>query len=268
MQTKTFLPELFFQNQIEYISENYIIHDKSLLEEFDLAVKGMCYFILEIDKLVDHNNDYINLYKSGTNTIYNAVDCIKSSLTTLLTLFPKENVFWKSHDKYCKLYFDALCKEKFISTEKPFLTLEDFKEYAIAKHSLAYIPTIGLQILFFAKRDSQLILDIFTHLFLAIQMCDDLEDFDKDLHNNQWTYAHSKVYELMHMQNIDADPKIEKFHERLLYVSGIGNELMDFAEQELLAARKKSEDILLTQMVCWIDIILAHLQQNRELLKN
>jgi len=266
MEKKTFLPEFFFQNQISYIRDNYIVNNKPLLREFDTAVKGMCYFILEMDKLIDHSVDFLNLYKTGSNTTYNAVDCFKNSLTSLLTLFPKDSDFWNRYDQYCKLYFDALYKEKYRSAEKPFLTLEDFKEYAIAKHSLAYIPIIGLDILFYARHDSSSILDIFSHLFLAIQMCDDLEDFDKDLKDNQWTYVHSKVYELMHTQGIVEDPDIEKFHERLLYVSGLGYELMDYAEQELMAAKKKSEDLSLSQLAGWADVLLAHLHQNRELL--
>lgn len=267
MKSNILLPSFFFQNQMEFLQENYIISDEKVFRDFDVAVKKMCFFTLEMDQLIDQGIDFIGEHQRGENSIYYATKNFKNSLTVLLKLFPDStNTFWKEYDQNSELYYQTIFKEKLLSIQKPFLSLEDFEEYAVKKHCLAYTPIVGFDILFTPKQNSDSLKEVFTHLFLAIQMCDDLEDFDDDLKSGQWTYVQSRVYELMQLENIEEDLTLSRFHERLLYVSGIGDELMKYAQNQFSIARVKAENLGMSELINWIDVAQDYLYENERLI--
>lgn len=267
MKKNILSPNFFFQNQMDFLKENYIINDEEKYEDFTMSVRKMCHCTLEADHLIDRGIDFIDEHLHGENSIYSATKSFKDSLIILLKIFPDHtNLFWKEYDLNSKLYFKALFKEKFLSKQKTFLSLEDFKEYAERKHCLAYIPIVGLDILFSSKQNSDLVKEIFTHLFWGIQMCDDLDDFDDDFKSGQWTYVQSRVYEFMRSENIEEDSNLNRFHERLLYVSGIGAELIGYAQDQFSIARLKAENLSMSELINWIDTVQDYLYHNEKLI--
>lgn len=255
----------FFKNQIHFLKENFNITDHDLFQKFSIAVERFCYFVLEMDKLIDGEYDLGEQYKNHDNKIYHLISNHQNALQLLWDVFPADHQFWKDLDETNFRYYEILIKEKWVSKERSVLNIDDFKEYAIAKHCLAYIPIKGLCYLFEAKVESEKLEEVFTKIFLGMQMNDDIEDFNNDLINSQWTYAHSRVQEIMEENNIQENPNLDKIRERVLYVSGIGEELIGYCKESFLSAKELSKEYHLTALENWLNETLSIICENEKL---
>jgi len=265
MESKNTITNHFFKNQIHFLNENFKITDDEIFRKFSIAVERFCYFVLEMDKLIDGEYDLGEQYKTNDNKIYHLISNHQKSLQLLWDVFPADHQFWKDLDKTNFRYYEILIKEKWVNKERSVLNIDDFKEYAVAKHCLAYIPIKGLCYLFEAKVESEKLEEVFTKIFLGMQMNDDIEDFNNDLINSQWTYAHSRVQEMMEENNIQENPDLDKFRERVLYVSGIGEELIAFCKESFLSAKELSKEYHLTALENWLDQTLSIVCENEKL---
>lgn len=254
MNKDLFSPSYFFANELDCLEANFVIND---IEKFNLlaeAVKKWSYYIFSLDNIIDQEVDYHKEYIENTNTLFFATSSLQSSIFDLLKLFTEESIFWLKINEYSKIYFDGLLKEKVYLVHKNILSLSDFQKLTLDKHILSYVPVYGMDLLFSAKKDSSELFTLLNHISYATQMFDDLDDFNKDSQNHQWTYAQSRVVEYMNHNNIEIDPTIDRFQEKLLYISGIGSELVIFIKENIESALNISKHMHLSKLTEWLSM--------------
>lgn len=256
----------FFKNQAHFLKENFIISDEKLFSKFNMAVERFCYFILEIDKIIDGEYNLVQQFSNKENKIYDVIENHQKALKLLWDIFPDEHEFWNDLDKSSKRYYHILTKEKYENVHQKKFSIDDFEEYAISKHCLAYIPIKGLSYLFEHKIDVGKMESVFTEIFLGMQMNDDIEDFNLDLDNKQWTYAHSLVEDFMIENQLSENLGLNKFRERVLYVSGIGENLTKYSKEKFISAREMCKKYNLKILENWLDNIISTIDQNEKLI--
>ncbi len=266
MRSKNKIINHFFKNQAQFLRENFVVDDEKLFYQFNMAVERFCYFVLEMDKIIDGEYDFVQQFTNKDNRIYDVIDNHQKALKLLWDIFPDGHEFWNDLDKTSKRYYHILMKEKYENINQTIFNIGDFEEYAVAKHCLAYIPIKGLGYLFAEKVDREKIEFIFTEIFLGMQMNDDIEDFNQDLDNKQWTYAHSLVEEFMTENKISENSDLDKFRERVLYVSGIGENLTKYSKEKFISAKEMCEKYNLKMLENWLNDIISTIAQNEELI--
>lgn len=255
----------FFKNQVSFLKEAFIIKDIETFKSFNEAVERYCYYTLEIDKIVDGETNFVAQYEAKENKTLLAVRNGQISIQILSSIFNKNHLFWSDLEAMQQSYYQNTLTEKYKSVQKPKFTIEDFETYAEAKHCLAYIPILGLDSLFESLHDKVLLKKLYKHIFFAMQMNDDLEDFTKDITNNQWTYLHAAVDAFMIQENIEIVENISKFKERVLYVSGIGIEAIKYTKNHFNEALELSIKLELTKITEWLKKTIEEIKQNERL---
>lgn len=257
---------LFFSSQVEFLKDSFVINDQALFAKFAEATQKFCFFIFEIDKLVDGDYKFENLYHQDENVLYNLTKNHQESIKLLLKLFPEEHPFWQDLDQTNLRYYQILLKEKHFNKTRDVISQNDFEDYADAKHALAYIPIRGMKYLFESKIDTQLLEQLFSDVFKAMQMNDDLEDFDADEREGQWTFVHSEVQNFIIENNLQENSHLEKYRERVLYVSGIGEKLTHYAKEKFVSAKNAAEEFELKNLTLWLQNAVSMMESNEQLI--
>ncbi|WP_147678656.1 hypothetical protein [Algibacter pacificus] len=255
----------FFKNQVIFLEEAFVIENIEAFTAFKKAVEMYCYFTFEFDKIIDSEVNFESQYVAKENKTLVAVKSVQSAIQILSSIFPLNHPFWDTLNQALSDYYENTLEEKYQSIKQPLYSLEAFENYAIAKHCLAYIPIAGLNFLFKCNRDYQALRKMYTHIFLAMQMNDDLEDFNDDIENNQWTYLHARVVKFLNTENIEEDKSLTKFKERLLYVSGIGTEAIDYVKLHFNEALLLAKTLSLVKISEWLEDVIADVQENEAL---
>lgn len=256
----------FFKNQVSFLKEAFSIENLGLFKNFNEAVELYCYYTLELDKIIDGESDFINQHKAKVNSTLLAVKNGQVAIQILSKIFEEKNSFWKDLEEMQDQYYQNTLKEKFQNTQKPKFTIKDFETYAEAKHCLAYIPILGLNYLFNGYHDKMKLKKIYKHIFFAIQMNDDLEDFSKDINNNQWTYLHASVDNFIEQEKIKINTDLTNFKERVLYVSGIGLDAITYSKKHFKTALELSLELKLTQLTSWLKKTISDIESNEKLI--
>ncbi|APG65285.1 hypothetical protein LPB136_07950 [Tenacibaculum todarodis] len=256
----------FFKNQVSFLKEAFLINNIDLFNDFNEAVELYCYYTLELDKIVDGESNFIAQHKAKVNNTLQAVKSGQVSIQILSKIFEKKNSFWNDLDNMQELYYQNTLTEKHQNIQKPNFTVKDFEIYAEAKHCLAYIPILGLDYLFNGYHDKMTLKKIYKHIFFAIQMNDDLEDYTKDINNNQWTYLHANVDNFIEQEKIKNNTDLTNFKERVLYVSGIGSEAITYSKKHFNKALELSLELKLTELTSWLKKTISDIESNEKLI--
>lgn len=258
---------LFFSSQVDFLKDNFIIHDITLFKKFAEAVQKFCFFIFEIDKILDGDYHFEHEYTEDSNILYNFTKNHQEAIRLLTGIFPDHHEFWPDLDRTTFLYYQILLQEKSRNRTKEQLSQKDFYQYADAKHALAYIPVRGMSYLFESKVNTKLLENLFSDIFVAMQMNDDLEDFDSDEKNGQWTYAHSRVQDFIRENQLEESSTLEKYRERVLYVSGIWEELATLAKDKFIDAKTAAEKLELENLTEWLTNAIEMMERNEQIIK-
>ncbi|MFD2828124.1 hypothetical protein ACFSYG_16725 [Leeuwenhoekiella polynyae] len=256
----------FFTQLLNFISPLCAIDNIADFESFKKAVERYTFYTFSIDALIDTEIDFDSSINPTTHRLVKAHLSNTRSLRTLATLFNKDSNFWIVMDNYMSAYYTGLVLEKQNSSKNIVHNLESFKSYALAKHAPAFVPSSGMLILFKSKTTQAELENMLTPLFYGMQMLDDLEDFDKDIQNNQLTYCISQVQEYIKAENLEVRTDLERFEERVFYLSGIAKTCNDFAEAQFTKAQQIAKDLGLLELVQWIDSVFEMLEHNRDII--
>lgn len=203
----------FYYNLLDYLNPAYNI---STIHIFDLRNAAYIYFesLIILDGVLDKSY--------STFKVLEAISGIEKSIRLLSNLFSHDHPFWVDFER-CKLhYYEAVQKEKVISTSKSLFNELDFEGIATGKSSVCYALVHALSHLSKeqdGKRDKDII-QCLGHLHLAFQCKDDIDDFIDDLNNGQSTYAHILALEKHKSETgRDFNGSYDLLH-RYFYVSG------------------------------------------------
>ncbi|MGG5209538.1 hypothetical protein ACQWU4_11370 [Chryseobacterium sp. MIQD13] len=253
----------FFRNQTHFLKENFIIDNEELLQKFTTSVEHLCYFTLKMDKIIDGDYKFSN--ESENSDFYSAVKSHQESVRIMTEIFPKNHDFWNHLDENNRQYYTTLSKEKYNTSTKPVFTLKEFEKYAIGKHTLAFIPIIGLDYIFEKKCNIEQLKEVYVLIFKGIQMNDDIEDLSADIQNGQWTYVRSRVEEFIKENNLSNESNLDQFEERVFYVSGIAQELIHYSKESFIKARNIAIENNYREITQWLSEIIADISKNEEL---
>ena len=256
----------FFRNQTHFLKDSFAIHNEELFMKFSTAIESICYFTLEMDKVVDGDYNYIHLVENQDNTLFSAIKNHQRGIKILTKIFPEGHKFWDYFDNNNEQYYNILVKEKYNNSIKPAFTLNDFEEYAVKKHILALTPIIGFDLIFESKHNIEKLKETYTLIFKGIQMNDDIEDFNNDTETQQWTYSRFCVEKFITENKITNEMNLDRFEERVFYVSGIASELMKYSKECFIKAKDIAEKYSFTEINLWLKETIRGIKHNEELI--
>ncbi|MFI8379547.1 hypothetical protein [Leeuwenhoekiella sp. NPDC079379] len=265
--SKPSVSALFFEQLVPYLKPLFNVDDEEKFFSFQKLVNKYIYYVFTLDRIIDQEISWVEDFNTAAETLKRSQEYSTTAILGLGQLFEPENNFWKHFNSYMNSYYEGLVLEKKNSALQINHTLESFEAYSFSKHAPAFIPVVGLFILFKSKIDSKKVLELFNQLFYGMQMLDDTEDFSEDVIKNQHTYCISAVNNFMVKHKIEEKPDLDRFKERVFYISGIAEKCNTYATQKFKIAQDTARELNLSELVIWIDTMLQMLEHNRIIIK-
>lgn len=190
-----------YLNLINFIAPLYPkVNQKDLEISTKVTYDYFC-FILSLD-------DYFDLSTSCEKdekiiNLFNRIENCENSIRSLSLLFDYESLFWKIFKENKKTYLNTLLLEKSISKTEVEFSEELFLKIAKGKSSVCLNVIQALACLGEDKKFSCDLVDCINELHVALQYIDDIDDFKKDLKENQWTYPHSFLKKHLSSKSIE-----------------------------------------------------------------
>lgn len=260
------IQQSFFFNITSYLlpfCKNYAKEDILL---FNKAIHNYNDHVIIFDQIIDGDVDYVKQYIKRESYFSAYHHKYKQSLFLLLKLFPSESEFWNLLEENEKNYYDTLIHEKFINTERPAMSSKDFETMAIGKHALAFVPVKGMEILCNIRFPKEAI-TIYEKIFCAMQMLDDIEDFEKDRKNSQWNYLHSLVNEFVKDNEINMREFGDDFYLRVFYASNIAEKQTNYAMDKFGEALTLSKAMQLKSLTDWLGNSIDQVRGNLSIIR-
>lgn len=190
-----------YLNLINFIAPLYPKVIQKDLEILTKATYDYFCFILSLD-------DYFDLSTSCDKdekiiNLFNRIENCENSIRNLSLLFDYESLFWKVFKENKKTYMNTLLLEKSISKSEVEFSEELFLKIAKGKSSVSLNVIQALACLGEDKKFSCDLVDCINELHVALQYIDDIDDFKKDLKENQWTYPHSFLKKHLSSKSIE-----------------------------------------------------------------
>ncbi len=146
----------------------------------------------------------------------------EQSICGLAYLFTPESSFWHSFQKCKDAYFKTILSEKQLSTAKSPIDKLLFEEIAKGKSAICLNAVYALQVLADSDIFEQKLIEMVNQIHIAFQLLDDIDDFKKDINENQWTYPQYLLQEYLAKNGINSIDIALK--HKYLYISGIAED--------------------------------------------
>nr|WP_198999576.1 hypothetical protein [Flavobacterium sp. ASV13] len=232
------------QNEIlspKFISENpsfYLYYPDLFSAMFDitdqqkisqLSIAGYFYYqsTLIMDTIIDENN----ILKYPV-----ALVCQEETIKILTTIYTINSKFWKIwNDRKNEFFNAAILQEKLIQKSNV-----DFTDYEILADYKSAFGKIAIDSVFSLtdKKDSETynkILNSHKYFSIGFQLYDDVTDFKADHNKKQFNWA---VYELSQALNFEAYNHDSATLNKLLYIRGVGQEILEKAIANFVKAEE------------------------------
>jgi hypothetical protein len=208
-----------------------------------LSIAGFLYYksILTIDNVFDKETFDSKLY-------FLANFCQEEAIKILTSLFSLDSVFWSFWNKRKKEYAYALHIDK---TLKNANSAEDFERLAECKSAIGKVAIDALHIMSIQVNDEVYkdVLNSHKYFYAGFQILDDLDDLKEDIEHNQFNFAHSKLKINLNIENgCDKEYTISELN-KLLYLTGTAQELLDMAIDYFDKSEKYIEKYQLTDWI-------------------
>ncbi|AQG78943.1 prenyltransferase/squalene oxidase repeat-containing protein [Spirosoma montaniterrae] len=213
----------------------------------ELSLSGYLYFrsLLIADGLEDKITNNFNLELLDEQ--YNVVEILASeSLLLMSKHFPEYTPFWQEFQELKQEYERTTSVEKQLSVDRPLFSENLFKNIATGKSVMSHAAVAAFCHLtgdFAYHCDLKQCLN---HLHIAIQYMDDVEDFDEDIINGQYTYPQYLIGTYLNERQLHTNNSRELL--KYLHLSGItnnliGQSLIHLEESKAIAFRLKLDDL-------------------------
>lgn len=182
-----------------------------------MCIAGYLYYqsIILLDEVIDDNK---------TDNLVLISICQEESIKILTSIFGLESNYWKLWNKRRCEYFKAVHIEKRLF-KNPNTTFDEFVKLSDFKAAFGKAATDSIFILF-GKNDNEVyerLLKSHEYFSVAFQLNDDIQDFKKDIEENQFNWAvHSMPSDL----STKHSPEILN---KLFYIKGYAKEVFNIA---------------------------------------
>jgi hypothetical protein len=172
-------------NLVDFLSPLYPSIKLENLQSLSFASYGYFRAMLVIDRFMDEPQ------KNNASDLLKLLTLFEACIKELSFLFPAGNDFWKNFDNAKGVYFHTIKYEKTKWSELSLITREDFEKLAENKSASMCYPLIDAleSLQNQGTQHNKLLKNFLKHLYIAFQYQDDIDDFKKDIANNQRTYA-------------------------------------------------------------------------------
>jgi hypothetical protein len=176
-------------------------------------------FLLSFDEFVDvrHGQEKINkliALKQGFSDY-------ELSIRKLSFLYIEDD-FWKKFEELRSIYFNTVLLEKRISESQSEVDIEMFEKIAKGKSVICLNAVFGLQFLSENYDYEHDLINCIEEIHIGLQYIDDIEDFKKDILENQWTYPQFLLKEYLKSHQISIEDAAIK--HKYLYLSNIASD--------------------------------------------
>lgn len=210
----------FYIELIPMLSDLY----KNIDQEKVNLLSGASYkyfsFLLSLDTFIDHENIEPKHFRF-TNFLH-AVKDLEWAIQQLSLLYPPQSDFWRKFEESKNHYFKAIVYEKVISNKKPVMDERLFLKIAIGKSVMCHNAVYSLQELAKNTQYEEILIKSINEIHIAFQYLDDISDFKKDIHENQWTYPQSQIREFLLERSIEVKEPADLY--KYLFLSGIAEQ--------------------------------------------
>jgi putative peptide zinc metalloprotease protein len=175
-------------------------------------------------------------------------DLFEQSVRGLGALFPQQDPFWAALDRCKQQYAGANIQEKKLSRAPGPFSKEMFEQLAADKSAVCNAIVYALSSLGGTTAPVAPLVNCLRHLHVALQCVDDVEDFNTDWQQGQYTYAHALVKSFLEREGIDVSPNDGEALHRYFYTSGTAGDLLQLAQEHFAQAIEISQQLGLTDL--------------------
>lgn len=175
---------VIYINLVNYLLPVYPNVDEKKANKLSISAYLYFRFLLFFD-------NYLDSPKKDDHSIRDlavAFEFYEKAIQGLSQLFPTDSKFWKNFQSLKKDYFQATLDERNVSLAKTPITEELFSKLAVGKSTICEALIYALNDLSDSASNSHALIECFRNLHIGLQYMDDIEDFKKDIDDNQWTY--------------------------------------------------------------------------------
>lgn len=227
----------FYVNLVYYLSPAYPDVLNKQLDILSFASYLYFKFLICFDNLIDtKNNNETEHDVSHYKRLFISLGFYEKSIIELSSLYKADDCFWLNLEKLKKQYFETVVLEKQNSKNKTLFSENLFIKIATGKSAISNVLTHALGSLNGTDQNSKKITECIEAIHIAFQYLDDIDDFQKDYKESQWTYAHCLVENYLTEKRINFEELTIKQLQSCLYTSGIAEYMMTKAHKNLLIA--------------------------------
>jgi hypothetical protein len=238
----------FYIELIHMLSGLYKDLDKGRVELLSDASYKYFTFLLSLDAFIDNTESK----SRQLETFLYALKDLEVSIRELSSLYPAgDSTFWNTFDASKEQYFKTLMYEKGISKEKPDIDEALFLKLAVGKSVMCHNAVYSLQELARNNDYEKHLIKCINEIHIAFQYLDDIDDFKKDIQEEQWTYPQSQVRGFLIEKSIAVDNPTDLY--KYLFISGIAEQNIHKAMAHYGQAIHIAEGLNLQSLVKYIN---------------
>ncbi|WP_394991174.1 hypothetical protein [Emticicia sp.] len=189
----------------------------------------------------------------------------EQAICGLAYLFSTESSFWFSFQKCKDAYFKTVLSEKQLSHAKSSIDESLFEKIAKGKSAICLNAVYAIQVLAENYNFELKLIELVNQIHIAFQLLDDIDDFKKDIHENQWTYPQYLLQEYLAKNDLkDIDTT---FKHKYLYISGIAETNLQKAITHFNNAKHIATDLQLSELENYIQKQIGNVEFHEQEIK-
>jgi hypothetical protein len=250
---------------IDFLSPLYPNIEVSRLQSLSACSYKYFKFLLSFDDFIDSRNDASEVQLTKLFSLKDGFTHYEQSICGLAYLFTPESSFWQLFKKCKDAYFKTILSEKQLSSAKLPIDEPLFEQLAKGKSAICLNAVYAIQVLADNYDLEEKLIELINEIHIAFQLLDDIDDFKKDIHENQWTYPQYLLQEYLAKNNIKEVDNALK--HKYLYISGIAEANMQKAVTYFKNAKCIAEDLQLSSLENYIQKQIGNTQFHKQEIK-
>lgn len=182
----------------------------------------------------------------------------QKTIQGLSYLFEEENSFWLNFEQLKKQYAEIQILEKKIGKQKIEIDEQLFKKLALGKSAICLAMAYALDSLSNSNLYTKDIISCLSAIHIAFQYKDDIDDFEKDIAEGQWTYPQSLLKTYLQQKDIDFFNLSSKDKYKYLFISHTAEFLIEQAISSFKEAYKIANKLFLNDLALYIQYEITH----------
>jgi hypothetical protein len=220
----------------------------STTRELGLAFYGIFRMVLAMDRVAD---------RQESSYLFDGLVHYTVALRRLSAVFPADSAVWKRLTDRIRYSVDQIRLERNLC-HRGGSDLGAFVSVAMGKSSLIQLTVDWLDAIQPVGELADRLRSSLLKKHLGMQWLDDINDFSVDVEQGQSTYARSRLHAFAIAHQLDLASLTPAKQKRLLFASGLGEELLDEASQYFALALAELDGIELPD---YAEIVLSYINQ-------